>query len=40
MFINVNSIKISQIFLELVGMLNILPYEVYFHITNKEIIEQ
>jgi hypothetical protein len=35
-----NSIKISQIFLELIGMLNILLYEVYFHITNKEIIKE
>lgn len=40
MFINMNSIKISQIFLELIGMLNILLYEVYFHITNKEIIKE
>jgi len=38
MLINVNSIKISQISLDLNGMLNILSYELYFHITNKEII--
>lgn len=39
-FITANSIKISQISLELNGMLNILSCEVYFHITNKEIIKE
>jgi hypothetical protein len=33
-----NSVKISQLSLQLNDMFSILSYEVYFHITNKEII--